>query len=442
MTSALGKHRLREQNTLRSEPDSVPEYKKYCQTPPLKPVTKLFLYLWVLHKGCCDLQDTFKELSTEFAVNFYKKAAESENETNLVVSPVSVSVLLELLQFGAQGNTFIQLENVLGYNMHDWRVRDFLCKIYEDVTTSTPTTAVQLASSLFVQAGIPLSPDFTEQISGWVNSSLQQANFSEPNRTAAQINQWLHVKSRGNDLKLNHEREVRDLIFSDMLGSPVTQIAVVSVMYFKSTWQKPFTFANTQNLPFTTADASVLKVPMMYQTAEVNYGQFKFASEEHIAVLELPYLGNAVSMFVVLPSNRKTPLSLIEPYLTASAILLWTNNMRRMKMDIFLPRFKLQNKLNLKIVLPALGITDPFDPLKADFRGISDQENLYVSEAIHKAKIEVTEDGTRASAAAAMVLLKRSRAPVFKADRPFLFLLRQADTGVTLFMGRVVNPLE
>uniref|UniRef100_H3A8I7 Serpin family E member 3 n=1 Tax=Latimeria chalumnae TaxID=7897 RepID=H3A8I7_LATCH len=412
-------------------------------------LAKLFLYLWVLHKGCCDLQDTFKELSTEFAVNFYKKAAESENETNLVVSPVSVSVLLELLQFGAQGNTFIQLENVLGYNMHDWRVRDFLCKIYEDVTTSTPTTAVQLASSLFVQAGIPLSPDFTEQISGWVNSSLQQANFSEPNRTAAQINQWLHVKSRGNDLKLNHAALrhktgpetiaaiLEQLVYLD------TNIAVVSVMYFKSTWQKPFTFANTQNLPFTTADASVLKVPMMYQTAEVNYGQFKFASEEHIAVLELPYLGNAVSMFVVLPSNRKTPLSLIEPYLTASAILLWTNNMRRMKMDIFLPRFKLQNKLNLKIVLPALGITDPFDPLKADFRGISDQENLYVSEAIHKAKIEVTEDGTRASAAAvAMVLLKRSRAPVFKADRPFLFLLRQADTGVTLFMGRVVNPLE
>ncbi|MGH0158265.1 UNVERIFIED_CONTAM: hypothetical protein FKN15_035127 [Acipenser sinensis] len=103
-------------------------------------------------------------------------------------------------------------------------------------------------------------------------------------------------------------------------------------------------------------------------------------------------------MLVVLPSERKTSLSLIEPYITARGIALWASSLRKIKMEVFLPRFKIQNKFNLKTVLPALGIIDLFDPDKADFRGISEQDSLYVLEAIHEVKIEVTEEGTKASA--------------------------------------------
>uniref|UniRef100_A0A3P9N677 Serpin peptidase inhibitor, clade E (nexin, plasminogen activator inhibitor type 1), member 3 n=1 Tax=Poecilia reticulata TaxID=8081 RepID=A0A3P9N677_POERE len=116
-------------------------------------------------------------------------------------------------------------------------------------------------------------------------------------------------------------------------------------------------------------------------------------------------------------------------------------------MDIFLPRFRMQNKFSLRSVLPALGVSDAFNPTAADFTGISVEEGLYVSDAVHEVRIEVTEDGTKAAAATvfiipAMVLLKRSRAPVFKADRPFLFLLRQVNTGSILFMGRIMNPAD
>ncbi|KAK1167747.1 putative serpin E3 isoform X2 [Acipenser oxyrinchus oxyrinchus] len=395
-------------------------------------VTKLFLCLWVVKKGGSHLQDTLKELNTEFAVSFYQKLAETENNSNLIVSPASVSVTLGLLQFGAKGNTFSQLESALGYNVNDHRVQEFLHRMYEDVTNSSQSTVLQLACALFVQNGTKLSPAFAQYVSSWVNSSLQQANFSEPNRTRTQISQWVHSQSGG---------EITDVMSCDLIGSTLTQIAMVNIVFFKSTWQKEFLITETQNLPFTIADGSTLKVPMMYQAAEVNFGQFKTPAEQRFTVVELSYLGNAISMLVVLPSERRTSLSLIEPYITARGIALWASSLRKIKMDVFLPRFKIQNKFNLKTVLHTLGIIDLFDPDKADFRGISEQDSLYVSEAIHEAKIEVTEEGTKASAVTAMVLLKRSRAPVFKADRPFFFLLRQANTGSILFVGRVQNPL-
>nr|XP_025041346.1 serpin E3 isoform X1 [Pelodiscus sinensis] len=382
--------------------------------------TMLILYSCFLNNGTCDFYDELKELKTEFDINLYQQLAEPENRTNLIVAPASVSISLRLLQFGAQGNTFTQLEDALGYNIHDPRVQDFLRTGYEEVTNSSQGLMVQLACALFVQAGVDLSPDFMDHTALWANSSLQKTNFSEPNRTIAQINEWVTNNTEGGEA---------DCIYLDTVSSPFNQMAVVSTMYFKSIWQKKFSFTDTQSLPFTTAEGITLRVPTMYHTAEVNYGQFHTLSLEQFSVVELPYLGETVSMFVVLPSDRTTSLSQIESHLSAKIITLWVNSLKRMKMDIFLPRFRIQSHFDLKMVLPVLGITDMFDPAKADFKGISEQGNLYISEAIHKAKIEVTEGGTKASGTTAMVLLKRSRTPIFKVDRPFIFFLRHSNTG-------------
>ncbi|XP_064501852.1 serpin E3 isoform X3 [Pseudopipra pipra] len=308
-----------------------------------------------LTKGDCISYDELKELKTEFAINLYRHVSEAENRTNLVVSPASVAVSLELLQFGAQGNTFTELQDALGYNIHDENAQDFLRTVYEGVTDSSQGTVVQLACSFFVDAGTQLSPHFTAHAARWANSSLQQTNFTDPNRTTAQIQEWI-----------------------------------------------------TSNLA----------------------GQFQTAALEAFSVVELPYLGEKHSMFLVLPSHKRTPLSQIESHLSAKDITLWANSLKRTKMDIFLPRFSIQSLFDLKTVFSALGVKDAFDPITANFKGISDQDSLYISEAIHKAEIEITEDGTKASGATAMVLLKRSRTPIFKADRPFTFFLRQANTGM------------
>ncbi|XP_054069285.1 serpin E3 [Rissa tridactyla] len=384
-----------------------------------------------LTKGNCISYDELKELKTEFAINLYRHVSEAENRTNLVISPASVAASLELLQFGAQGNTFTELQDALGYNIHDQSVQDFLHVVYEGATDSSQGTVVQLACSFFVDAGVQLSPRFAARAARWANSSLQQTNFTDPNRTAAQIQEWIASNLGGGDVRG---------IPLESAGSPLSQVTLVSTMYFKSTWQKKFSFMDTQMLPFTTAEGSTLKVPTMHHTADVNYGQFQTAALEAFNVLELPYLGEKLSMVLVLPSHKRTPLSQIESHLSAKTINLWANSLKRTKMDIFLPRFSIQSLFDLKTVFSALGIRDAFDPITANFKGISEEGSLYLSEAIHKAEIKVTEDGTKASGTTAMVLLKRSRTPIFKADRPFTFFLRQANTGSVLFIGRVTNP--
>ncbi|KFP90022.1 Serpin E3, partial [Apaloderma vittatum] len=368
-----------------------------------------------LTKGNCISYDELKELKTEFAINLYRRVSEAENRTNLVVSPASVTVSLELLQFGAQGNTFMELQDALGYNIHG----NVLLKkknLQRMKERPTPTKAQRYC----VDAGVQLSPVFAASVVRWANSSLQQTNFTDPNRTTAQIQEWI----TGN----YGDGDVRGMPL-ESAGSPFSQVALVSTMYFKSVWQKKFSFMDTQMLPFTTMEGSTLKVPTMHHTAEVNYGQFQTAALEGFSVVELPYLGEKLSMFLVLPSHRTTSLSQIESHLSAKTITLWANSLKRTKMDIFLPRFSIQSLFDLKTVFSALGIRDAFDPITANFKGISEQDSLYISEAIHKAEIEITEDGTKASGATAMVLLKRSRTPIFKADRPFTFFLRQANTG-------------
>uniref|UniRef100_A0A8V5G7G8 Uncharacterized protein n=1 Tax=Melopsittacus undulatus TaxID=13146 RepID=A0A8V5G7G8_MELUD len=380
----------------------------------------IFFFAFVLSASCltkanCISYGELKELKTEFAINLYRHVSEAENRTNLVVSPASVAVSLELLQFGAQGNTFTELQDALGYNILDQSVQELLHAMYKGVTDSSQGMVVQLACSFFVDARVQLSSHFVARAVHWANSSLQQTNFTDPNRSTN--------KSRGGT------------------RSPLSQVSLVSTMYFKSIWQKKFSFMDTQMLSFTTAEGSTLKVPTMHHTAEVNYGQFKTAALEAFSMVELPYLGEKLSMFLVLPSHRRTSLSQIESHLSAKNITIWASSLKRTKMDIFLPRFSIQSLFDLKRVFSALGIRDAFDPITANFKGISEQDNLYISEAIHKAEIEITEDGTKASGATAMVLLKRSRMPIFKADRPFTFFLREANTGThaLCFSSRILH---
>ncbi|NWV92173.1 SERP3 protein, partial [Machaerirhynchus nigripectus] len=370
-----------------------------------------------LTKGNCISYDELKELKTEFAISLYRHVSEAENRTNLVVSPASVAGSLELLQFGAQGNTFTELQDALGYSVHG-NVLKKINIVLAFLTDSSQGTVVQLGCSLLVDAGVQLSPDFAERAARWANSSLLQTNLTDPNTTHTQ--EWTTADPADGNV---HGMTL------ESAGSSLSQVTLVSTLYFRSMWQKKFSFMDTQMLPFTTPEGSTLKVPTMHHTAEVNYGQFQTPALEAFSVVELPYLGEKLSMFLVLPSHKRTPLSQIESHLSAKTITLWANSLKRTKMDIFLPRFSIQSLFDLKTVFSALGIRDAFDPITANFKGISEQDNLYISEVIHKAEIEVTEDGTKASGATAMVLLKRSRTPIFKADRPFTFFLREASTG-------------
>ncbi|XP_056146100.1 probable serpin E3 [Lampris incognitus] len=413
-------------------------------------VASVFVYIWLVERSHCNssFQDNMGELHTRFAVSLYQTLTETENNSNLIVSPMSVSLSLGLLQLGARGNTLAQLEEALGYNVNDVQVQQFLLHLQSDAGNTSQGAWLQQACALFIQSGVQLLTEFTQHAAAWANTSLVRANFSQPNHTRSQLERWGHYHSNDETWPLLAGSSSGDVSGS---GEPQSealwwgqqiQMALVNTVAFRGVWQKQFLFTNTQNLPFTLSDGSAIKVPMMYQATEVNFGQFRTASEQRYTVLELPYVERSLSLLLALPSDRKTPLSCLESQLTPRQVASWDTGLRRTKMDIFLPRFRMQNKFNLRSVLPTMGVSDAFNPTAADFTGISVEEGLYVSDAFHEARIEVTEDGTKAAAATAMVLLKRSRAPVFKADRPFLFLLRQINTGSVLFIGRVMNPAD
>ncbi|XP_063049183.1 probable serpin E3 [Engraulis encrasicolus] len=421
----------------------------------------------------------------EFALRLYSSLRATENSTNesgtldlnstnqrpsnVLMSPASIGLGLRLLAMGARGNTLTQLHTALP--------PDFLQQgIMGNWSAGGSGAGLHLSSVLLVQSGLPLRSDFTQHALQWANSSLLRLDFSSRSTSQSQsggrstnqsqaggrsanqsqaagrstnhsqaggqsTNQSQGDRTAANGSQADHDgsgaEALRWLLEGSGSSGGAGPVAVVTSLVFRGAWLKPFLSSDTHTLPFTLPDGTHTKVAMMHQTTDVNFGVFA-----RCMVLELPYSGHALSLTLLLPSDRNTPLSAVEAELTPHTLELWDGSLRRTKMDVFLPRFRLQARLDLRSLLMSMGITDAFNSNTANLKGMTDVEGLYVSEVLHQASMEVTEDGTKAAASTAMLLLKRSRAPVFKADRPFIFLLRHINTGSILFMGRVMNPTE
>uniref|UniRef100_A0A8D2KX85 Serpin family E member 3 n=1 Tax=Varanus komodoensis TaxID=61221 RepID=A0A8D2KX85_VARKO len=247
-------------------------------------VTALLLSLCCLNVEGCEYHHDPKNLKTKFALNLYQHLAElADNRTNFAISPASVSLSLQLLQLGAYLCTAKANQDT----------RDFLHAAYEEMANPSQGPTAQLACAVFVQAGVPLSPQCAQHAAFWTNNTVQQTNFSEPNSSAAQINEWIATSIGG-------------------------KVAVVSTTHFKSTWQRKFAFRDTQPLPFTMTDG-MQGSTFVFHLA----GEFLMGSLEQISVVELPYLRETVSMFVLLPSDRRTPLASTEAYLSARIFPWW-----------------------------------------------------------------------------------------------------------------------
>ncbi|XP_041587008.1 serpin E3 [Vulpes lagopus] len=402
----------------------------------MRPALALLLLLLpsCLPRARGGLREDLGLLRTQLALRLYRDAAAAPgNGTNVVISPAGVSLALEILQFAAQGDTARQLVQALGYSLHAPQVSASVHSAYAALHSPGRGPRVELACTVFVHPGAAVSPCFVERVSRWANSSLQPAPPRETHGPPTSSGERRGGGGRGGG-PAGPESGRAEVAWA--------RLALLSTMSFRSAWRRGFAPADTQPLPFAGGRGLVLQVPTMHQTAEVNYGQFQDPAGHQVQVLELPYLGSTASLLLVRPRDKDTPLSHIEPHLTASVLHTWMSSLTRARMDVFLPRFRIENHFNLKPILSSWGVTDLFDPLKANLKGISGQDGFYVSETIHKAKTEVSEEGTKASTATALLLLKRSRIPFFKADRPFFFLLREPDTGFVFSIGRVSNPLD
>ena len=245
--------------------------------------------------------------------------------------------------------------------------------------------------------------------------------------TRQKINLWVE-KHTGNKIK--------NLIQKGDIN-PLTRLVLTNAIYFKGLWASQFSANNTKSAAFYLDDERLVSTPMMFQSGEFPYFESR---DRKLQVIELPYAGKAVSMLVFLPS-REEGLSRLEKSLSVNDVRAIIASLQTRKVDVYLPRFRINSKFYLANVLSSMGMSDAFSK-RADLSGMTGNKELQISKVIHQAYVNVDEKGTEAAAATAVVIRLKAviRNPVFRADHPFLFMMIHKETGSILFMGRVKNP--
>jgi serpin B len=367
--------------------------------------------------------------NTAFALDLYGKLRAQEG--NLFLSPYSISTALAMTHGGARGETEAQMAKVLHFDLPQEQLHSAFATLEAGLSGVQKKGKVKLAvaNSLWPQKGYAFLPEYLDLCKIQYGTAITPLDYAGAGETARKtINDWVEDKTN---------KKITDLIAPGVLNA-LTRMVLVNAIYFKGDWASQFKADATQKQPFHISASQTVEAPLMHQKRE-----FGFSENNDLQVLELPYSGDDLSMIVLLP--RKTDgLAGLEAKLTVQNLAAWTGKLHRQKVEVFLPKFKMTAQFSLNEKLSALGMTDAFTG-KADFSGMTGNRDLYISAVIHKAFVEVNEEGTEAAAATAVVMAARSMprpSPVFRADHPFLFLIRDNATGSILFLGRITDPTK
>lgn len=371
--------------------------------------------------------------SNAFGFDLLKKLGEQDQ--NLAMSPASLTLALAMTWGGAQGDTAKEMARVLHLEGPPADVMLGGGKLTADLTDGSRKVTLKIANRLFGEKTYAFEPSFLDETKKAWGAGLEPVDFRtafEPAR--ATINGWVESKT---------EKRIKDLIPKGGVDAQ-TRLVLTNAIYFLGDWAHPFKKESTASAKFTTAKGASIDCDMMHQTAS-----FKLAAAGGAKVLELPYDGGAVSMLVVLPDDVKG-LRALEAKLDARALDQWSKALENKRVNVSLPKFEIDpaNALSLSDILKGLGMKLAFDE-RADFSKMAKPRNsadqLKITAVFHKAFVKVDEKGTEAAAASAVVMgTKGAAMPVeaieFKADHPFLFVIRDNATGLALFVGRVADP--
>ncbi|XP_069548523.1 glia-derived nexin [Brachyistius frenatus] len=380
------------------------------------------------HKVVLSQPPSYGERGSDLGIQVFQQVVHSKPLENVVLSPHGVASILGMLLPGAHGETRKQVLNALRYKKNGpYRM---LKKLHKTLTAKSNQDIVLIANAMFSQKGFLMEEPFVASNKANFQCESRDLDFNNPHAAADEINDWVNNKTKGH---------IPSLIKADMLDSALTRLVALNSIYFKGLWKSRFQPENTKMRSFNRGKGDVYKVPMMSQLSVFNIGLATTPQGLKYKVIELPYHGNTISMLIVLPSEEDTPLSSVIPHISTATVQSWTKLMHMKKVRLLIPKFTADAEVDLEAPLSALGITDMFSQDKADFRHLS-AERVHVSKALQKAKVIVSEDGTKAAAVTTAILLARSSPPWITVDRPFLFLVRHNPTGTVLFMGQINQP--
>ena len=350
---------------------------------------------------------------------------------NLFFSPYSISTALAMSAAGARGDTEKQMAAALHFSLDSSRLQPAFAGLQATLSKIQQSGHVKLsvANSLWPHNQHPFLADYlalTKRCYGVEITTLDYARDADA--AAATINKWVEEKTQD---------KIKNVIPHGTLDA-LTRLVLVNAIYFKGDWAQPFEKAVTQYAPFMLIGGKSVSAHLMQQSHT-----FRYAKADGVQILELPYAGDELSMLVLLP-EKADGLAALEQGLTAAKLRVWTLRLRQLDVYVLLPRFTLTAQFELSRVLAKLGMRDAFSALQADFSGMDGQGDLFIGAILHKAFVDVNEEGTEAAAATAVAVatLSAHESPTFRADHPFLFLIREQRTGSILFLGRVADPTQ
>jgi len=373
--------------------------------------------------------------NTTFALALYGKLNDPNAITskgNLFFSPHSVSTALAMTYGGARGETQKQMATALHFTLPDQGLYSALGTIQKQLIQEDKSRGYQLlvANALWLQTGEPFLKEFLDLTQYYYGAGFNQLDFvNETEQSRQKINLWVEEKTNN---------KIKDLIPPSGVDR-LTVLILTNAIYFKGEWKTKFSKWKTRNEDFTISANHKVKIPLMHLKED-----FKYHEDEKLQALELPYKSDEISMLVFLPKNPEG-LKEVENTLTAESLDLLLSKMWTTKVDMYFPKFKMTwGTFCLNNVLAELGMPDAFVQGKADFSGINGIGHIWISYVFHKAFVEVNEEGTEAAASTAVVFLKAAHRepPIFRADHPFIFIIKDNRSGSVLFMGRVMNPAE
>lgn len=367
--------------------------------------------------------------NTQFALDLYTRL--SAKEGNLFFSPYSISTALAMTYAGARSDTKTQMMETLHFFRPDETFHALFGGLEKGLNEQGRKGDYQLsvANALWVQKDFQFLKSFLDLNREHYSAALKEVDYRQnPEEARKIINTWVEEKT--ND-------KIKDLIPEGVLDA-MTRLVLTNAIYFKGDWASQFDKAVTVRQDFYLTPRKAATVPLMFQK-----GDYKFSRTDTIQMLELPYKGEDLSMLVLLP-KEKEGLGDLEKELTAENLTEWQQKMHKQEVLVFLPKFTMTYECELNKTLEQMGMPLAFSG-GADFSGMTGRRDMFISNVIHKAFVAVDEEGTEAAAATGVVMkltAVREPPPTFRADHPFVFLIKDNKTGSILFMGRVADPTK
>jgi serpin B len=398
----------------------------------------VWLFISFLTVGAPNLRGEAKPMenpavrgSNQFALDLYDHLRSEKG--NLFFSPSSISTALTMTYAGARGETAKQIAQVLHADLPADKLAAEYAKLLRTQRDGGKEYDFEFATAnaFWGQNGYTFVPQYTQLLQANFGAILRPVDFGQSEQARQTINHWVEQQTKG---------KIQDLIPSRGID-PAVRLVLTNAVYFKAAWDKPFNPLATQEQPFHLLDGTTSPVQMMHQMEP-----FRYLHGDSFSALDMSYADGAFSMTVFLPA-KADGLPALEKQLVSGKLVDWLRQIdvkQTEEVRVEFPKFRGAQDLSLRELLSRMGMPLAFDPHQADLFGINGgREPLWLSAAFHKAYVDVNERGTEAAAAtgfAAAGAAMLRQPPVFSADHPFGFVIRDRRTGQVLFMGRVVKP--